>query len=129
MLSLPTLCLLLFLAARPATTAEQHTAPVTDQASGADGQSSVDEKPNRQSKRRAVTVAVYLLAGIAFAGLALVATVALLGHHVRRIVRKPRPRQTHTDEFWYLRPKKEIGTKQKPEPPGSDENDEDTQTP
>lgn len=129
LLLLPALCWLLLLTASPATAAEQNVIPLGEQAFEGDGQPTAQETPHRQSRKQAVTIGVYLLAGVVFAGLALVALVALLGHHVRRLVRKPRPRRTHVDEFWYLRPKKEIGTKKEAEPPVADEKDEDTQTP
>ena len=126
---LPALCLTVFLIAGSATAAAQHAAPITTQASADDGQSPAADKANRQSKRRVATVAVYLLAGIAFAGVALLGLVIVWGNRIRRIARTPLPRQSRTDELWYLRPKKEIETKQASKPPESDANGEETQTP
>jgi hypothetical protein len=123
------LCLIAFLIAAPGTAAEQQTTPIRTQASETAGRSDPAEEENRQAKRRVAMAALYLVVGIAFVGVALVGLVTVLGHRIRRIARKPLPRQSATDEFWYLRPKKEIKKSQASEPPGSDADGEETRTP
>ncbi len=129
MTCLPALCLMVFVIAGPAAASAQHAAPIPAQVTGTDGQSAPAEKANRHSKRRVATVAVYLLVGVAFVGLALLGLIVLWGNRLRRIARKLPPRQSQTDEFWYLRPKKEIETNRESQPPGSDANGKETQTP
>ena len=56
-----------------------------------------------------VAAGIVVIAGIAFLGIGLLLLVVFLGHRLRKLARKPLPRQSHLDEFWYLRPKQQLG--------------------
>ena len=64
--------------------------------------------PGEEQKERVATAAIFLLALVAFTGLALLALVIFWGYRTRRIARSPLPATRQGDPFWYLRPKKGL---------------------
>ena len=106
----------------PATMASPQTGPTSSPPAADDQPNEENEAPNREDKRkrRAVRVAIYLLWAVVFGVFAVLVLMAIWGHHLRRIARKPLPRQTQTDEFWYLRPDKTLEVGDSPELSESD---------
>lgn len=64
------------------------------------------ENFGRKQRQRNVAVALVMLVGIMFVGLALIALTILWGFRVRRIARAPLPKRKPVDPLWYLRPEK-----------------------
>lgn len=104
------------------TVASQQTGPTSSPPAAGDQPNEEDEASNREDvrKKRTVTVAIYLLWAVVFGVLAVLALMVIWGHRLRRIARKPLPRQTQTDAFWYLRPDKTLDVGDSPELSESD---------
>jgi len=97
--------------------AANHDEPATGRqpvpAVNAAGKQAPEDVPNKtelsaRQRRRVVTAAFYVLGGILFVGVLLIALTVLWGSRTRRVARKPLPEASPDDPLWYLRPDKKI---------------------
>lgn len=61
---------------------------------------------DRDSQTAAVGILLLVLTGVI--GLTLFVLLLMWGHRIRTMVRQPLPAQSRQDEFWYLRPDKQL---------------------
>ena len=108
--------------------ADRHPVPERIAAEQTAGESPSETELSGQQRRRIVTVAFYLLGGVLFVGLMLIALTVLWGIRTRRVARKPLPTQSPGDPLWYLRPEKQAGVSDAAAPEGTAETGSEQDT-
>jgi hypothetical protein len=86
---------------------------------GSNAATSPDANEKRKQQVKA-TAAVYLLMLVVIVCVSLLILVVLWGRRIRRLVRKPSKHVSLGDELWYLRPKKNQLTSERPSTTAAD---------